>query len=342
MTDSLPKGYQMEELLRRYFILGGYFTVRSVPFVYEGFDITDIDLWLYERPSSVSRHRIIVDAKNKSTPKAIERIFWIKGLQQALGVEQAIVATTDKRLAVSDFGREQNVLILDGSFLTKLQKSETFEARLTEEQFVDRLRSYSPVKRGGDWNSRFQALKHPLARDLGYNAINAWVNEARYFAEESQIVTTHKEIAMRVLYVILSYIAISFDFVMKDLAFAESSTKLAALNEGLRYGSQGAAGTKQLIQLTTELIQQYAPEQSVLGPKIKERFEKELEAIPAKALAEHFAKQSVSQELFSVAKELEATAYNATFIPSQSLSPSAKGMLGVILDFWEIGRKNFL
>lgn len=150
MTKALPKGYRMEELLRRYFIRSGYFTVRGVPFVYEGFDITDIDIWLYDRPSPVSRHRIIVDAKNKSTPKAIERIFWTKGLQHVLGIEQSIVATTDRRSAVSEFEKEQDVLILDGAFLDRLEKSpgsEPFESRLTEEQFVDLLATYHPAKR---------------------------------------------------------------------------------------------------------------------------------------------------------------------------------------------------
>ncbi len=343
MTETLPKGYQMEEILRRYFIRSGYFTVRGVPFVYDGFEVTDIDIWLYDRPSSVSRHRIIVDTKNRSTPKAIERIFWTKGLQKVLGVEQAIVATTDKRIAVSDFGREQDVLILDGSFLSRLQKSsESFDSRLTEEQFIDLLGTYRPTKQGGDWRGRFKAAKGPLARSLGYNAINAWLIDARFFAEQSQLVTTHKEIALRLIYVFVSYIAIAFDFVMKDLAFSEPSAKLAALNDGLRHGSQGGAGTKQLLGLATGLIEQYAPEQRMLAPRIKQRLEKELDAIPTKVLAEYFAKQGVLQELFSVAKELEAAAYGTVFVPPQALSPTVKGILGVMLDFWELDRKNFL
>src|SRR5438105_54582 len=134
MKNALPKGFLMEELLRRYFIRTGYFTVRGVPFIYDGFDVTDIDLWLYERPSSVSRHRIIVDTKNRSTPKAIERIFWTKGLQQVLRVEQAIVATPDKRPSVTSFGREHNVFVLDGHFLARLENSlEMPDGRFTEE-----------------------------------------------------------------------------------------------------------------------------------------------------------------------------------------------------------------
>lgn len=343
MTDSLPKGYYMEELLRRYFISSGYFTVRGVPFVYGGFEITDIDIWLYDRPSPVSRHRIIVDSKNRSTPKAIERIFWTKGLQQVLGVEQAIVATTDRRPAVSDFGREQDVLILDGSFLSSLQKSsEGFEARLSEEQFVSLLGTYRPTKVVGDWKNRFREAKRPLARDLGYNAINQWLTDAKFFAEQAQLVATHKEIALRALYVLLSFIAIAFDFVIRDLAFSESAAKLDAINDGLRHGTQGATGTKRLIELATGLIEQYAPEQRALAPRIRARLGKDLDAIPTKALAEYFSKQSVSRELFSVAKELDAAAYKTVFVSPQTLPAQVKGMIGVLLDFWEIDRKSFL
>lgn len=76
--DVLTKGPRMEELLRSYFLKTGYYVVRGVPFIYEGFDVTDIDLWLYSRTSSVSREVALVDAKNKKTPQAIERIFWVQ------------------------------------------------------------------------------------------------------------------------------------------------------------------------------------------------------------------------------------------------------------------------
>ncbi|VCV83952.1 hypothetical protein BANRA_01843 [Escherichia coli] len=84
----------MEELLRDYFMQAGYYVVRGVPFVYEGFDITDIDLWLYSRTSSISREITIVDIKIKT--QAIERIFWTKGLAEAVGAGNAIVASTEK------------------------------------------------------------------------------------------------------------------------------------------------------------------------------------------------------------------------------------------------------
>ena len=74
---AINKGFVMEELLRNYFLRAGYYAVRGVPFVYQEFDVTDIDIWLYGRMSAVSREITIVDAKNKKTPQAIERIFWV-------------------------------------------------------------------------------------------------------------------------------------------------------------------------------------------------------------------------------------------------------------------------
>jgi hypothetical protein len=343
MTGSLPKGFQMEELLRRYFIRAGYFTVRSVPFVYDGFEITDIDIWLYDRPSSVSRHRIIVDTKNKTTPKAIERIFWTKGLKEVLGVEQAIVATTDKRAAVSNFGKEQDVLILDGSFLDRLSRSnEPFDERLTEEQFIELIETYRPTKEGGDWKGRYRTAKLPLARDLGFNAINGWLLDAKFFAEQAQLVITHREIALRMLYLYISFIFIAFDFVTKDLAFCEPAAKLAVLNDGLRFGSQGSTGTKRVLELATGLIDQYAPERHTLGSRIRDRLSKDLDSIPTRILAEYFAKQSVLHDLFAIGKELEAAAYKANFVAPQSLTAGAKGAIGVLLDFWEMDRKTVL
>lgn len=110
----LLKGSRMEELLRSYFLKTGYYVVRGVPFIYEGFDVTDIDLWLYSRNLSVSREITLVDAKNKRHHSGQERIFWVQGLRVATKATNAVVATTEKRQEVKDFGRELGVLVLMG------------------------------------------------------------------------------------------------------------------------------------------------------------------------------------------------------------------------------------
>ena len=65
------KGYDLEEMLRAYFLRAGFYVARGVPLQHAGDDLTDVDLWLYERPTGSSRRRQIVDAKSKNKPKAV-------------------------------------------------------------------------------------------------------------------------------------------------------------------------------------------------------------------------------------------------------------------------------
>jgi hypothetical protein len=96
MTDTTQgaKGAVLEEVLRAYFLRAGFFVVRGVPFRFADEDLTDVDLWLYERPTGASRRVQICDVKYKQRPKAVERIFWTSGLAGALEVDGAYVATT--------------------------------------------------------------------------------------------------------------------------------------------------------------------------------------------------------------------------------------------------------
>ena len=121
MDENLGKGEEAEEFLRTYFLGLGYYVIRSINFVYKGFDVTDIDLFLYNKVSPFSRERIIVDIKNKKTPQAIERIFWTRGLQDVLNMDKAIVATTDTRQEITDFGKQNNIYVLDGNLQSRLR-----------------------------------------------------------------------------------------------------------------------------------------------------------------------------------------------------------------------------
>src|SRR5579884_1845492 len=53
MTGEI--GYELEELLRAHFLRAGFFVVRGVPVSYGGEELTDVDLWLYDRPNGFAR-----------------------------------------------------------------------------------------------------------------------------------------------------------------------------------------------------------------------------------------------------------------------------------------------
>ena len=142
----------MEEALRAYFFQAGYFVVRGVPYRLDGEDVTDIDLWLYERPGASTRRRIIVDIKNRKSPKASERIIWAKGLQAALGVDGAFVATTDKRPSTRRLSKALNITLLDGDAVAKLTYSETIKTagQLAAEEFNTAVKRIDEGRRSSE------------------------------------------------------------------------------------------------------------------------------------------------------------------------------------------------
>jgi len=125
-SRTAGKGPELEEALKAYFWRAGYFVVRGVPYRVGDDDVTDIDLWLYERPAALTRRRLIVDAKNKQRPKSAERIIWSNGLRDALQVDGAIVATTDQRDSARRLAKHVGVTLLDGDAVTKLLQAKSF------------------------------------------------------------------------------------------------------------------------------------------------------------------------------------------------------------------------
>lgn len=336
------KGHKMEEFLRNYFLKAGYYVTRGVPFVYEGFDITDIDLWLYGRASSVSREITIVDSKNKKTPQAIERIFWVQGLKQASKATNAVVATTDKRPEVKDFGKDLGVLVLDGFFLAKLAKSgEPNAQRLSEEEFVSKITDYSLGKLDGDWKGRFFLCKSLLSRGLSFDNCNEWLSHAKFFVEQAITKPTQKETAMRCFYLICSFIAIAVDYSLKELSFLEQNEKISTMNDGFTYGSRGSSGMKKVLSVAMGLVEQHAVNGASISQQVRSSVEHQLSSLNTAILGEYFAKIDVAKTLFTVAKELESLSMQRVFLSHESASIETRAMLSCMLDYWGVDRVIF-
>ncbi len=339
---AINKGHKMEELLRSYFLKAGYYVVRGVPFVYEGFDITDIDLWLYGRASSVSREITIVDAKNKKTPQAIERIFWVQGLRLATKATNAVVATTDRRQEVKDFGRDLGILVLDGSFLAKLDKPDAPNAqRFGEEEFFGKIDEYSLGKFDGDWHGRVQLCKSLLAKGLSFDNCNEWISHGKFFAEQVITKPNQREIALRCLYLICSFIAIAVDYSMRDFSFLDQSERNALIKDGFTYGSKGSAGLKKVLNVAMGLVEQHAKDGMAISQQVRASVDLQLASLNTAILGEFFSKNDVAKTLFTVAKEFENLAMQRVFLPHTSASLELRSLLSCLLDFWGIDRVLF-
>lgn len=338
----LLKGPRMEELLRSYFLKAGYYVVRGVPFIYEGFDVTDIDLWLYSRTSSVSREITLVDAKNKKTPQAIERIFWVQGLRIATKATNAVVATTEKRQEVKDFGRELGVLVLDGTFLGKLDKTDAPNAlRFSEEEFFSKIDEYSLNKLDGDWRGRMVLSKSLLAKSLSFDSCNEWLSQGKFFAEQSITKSNQRETALRCLYTVCSFISVAVDYCMKELSFHEQSERSTLIKDGFTYGSKGSAGLKKILNVAMGLIEEHANDGISISRQVRSSIDRQLEALNTAILGEFFSKNDVAKTLFPVAKEFEQMAMNREFSSHADATPELRSMLYCLLDYWEIDRVMF-
>jgi hypothetical protein len=332
-NNNLAKGEQMEEYLRNYFLGLGYYVVRGIKFKYQGLDVTDVDLWVYSS-SALTRLRTNVDIKNKKTPQALERIFWAKGVKEILGFDRCIVATTEKRESVREFGLLHNVTILDGNLLSQLKTSKQTVDRISEEDFLELLSEEKSKKIGTDWKIIYEIAKSRLIDELDFSGCNATLNDIKHFAEQVIVNTVKREIACRTLYLLISYFLISLDFLTRDLSFLDQQTRSMKLSDGFKFGNLGKSG----LEKTMEMAIKISGSSNHSIDKIKSM----IENLPTDILTDYFANLDNLKKLFRLGKEFEASAFSRTFQSPNHSSFDMQSLILLFLDFLGIERKKFL
>ncbi|MFO1368905.1 MAG: hypothetical protein U1F46_07915 [Marinagarivorans sp.] len=339
MTEqTLPKGAAAEESLRNYFLSIGYFVVRGAKFTFGKFDVTDVDLWLYARNSPLSRERVCVDIKNKKTPQALERIFWAKGLQAVLELDACIVATTDTRPDVSEFGRQHNVKVLDGKFLSRLNKSaRSHKDRISEEDFLSELNNESLGRLGGNWRGRYDESKSRLLKSLNFDGCNAWLTDIEYII--TQIASGIP--AWRLLYITTSHLMIAMDFILREFITENQEQRRKIIEKGIRYGVSGEAFTEKVGSMAAALVESIAA-QPGLSDTLQRELRNQAANVGAEILGEYFSKNLSSSTLFEIAMIFEASAFSPAVHNSSFLPGQAQTVLGILADFNGIDRKKIL
>ena len=340
------KGYALEEALRNYFLLAGLYAVRGVPLRMEGDDITDVDLWLYERPSGSARRRLIVDAKFKNKPKAAERLLWTKGLSAYLGVEGAYVATTDSRPSVRKAARKIGLLLLDGTDLNRIAANAKTEApgRLTSEEFDDAVRAVDAARYSKDWFGWFDDAKASLIEDFGAASANRALSALEYFAAQAAVAAPASAAActaVRLSLFCASVAAVSLDYAMTDAAFRPVEDRRRLLINVIRYGRTEREAGLEKVRLASALLEQFIDNGDAVGKQILNRFEAALEKIPAEIIADHVARMTLREPIFGSALQLEAAAYDRVGRGFDQLPSDAKGLMGAFLDFVGVPRAKF-
>ncbi|WP_200976478.1 hypothetical protein [Echinicola sp. 20G] len=328
---KLLKGELMEEKLRTYFLNNGYYVARGVKYSFENNEITDIDLFLYGRFSSLDRVRTNVDIKNKKTPKAFERILWAKGLQELLGFDNCVVATSDKKDVIRKYGLKHKATILDGNFLQKLPEGNN--ERLSEEDLCKLLASIKSFKeyRNQTWKGLYELSKSRLLNELDFSGYNSTIILLNYFIRKC-FDKQKQNVAIRATYVILSHSLIILDFLLKDIAFLEPSKRKEALSDGFKYGNLGKEGVNRTIEMAVRIA-----DSKISVNEIK----KALDTTEMDILKEFFSKAETTKKIFSWAKAFEELAFSRQFKKPLELDSEIKSVLAIMLDFYKINRKEY-
>ncbi|MDF2552865.1 MAG: hypothetical protein K0R77_2140 [Chryseobacterium sp.] len=331
MENKISKGELLEELLRNYFLNLGYFVSRGIKYRYENNDITDVDLFLYDRSSTLSRERINVDIKNKKTPQAFERILWVNGLKKLLGFDKCIVATTDNKPIVQKFGLLHETIVLDGNFISKLKNNGLID-RLTEEEFSIRLAKNKSYKKfpNKDWRFLYENSKSKLLNELDYSGFNSNLFMLQYLFETIITDVQKKEDATRFAYIIISHLLIMMDFILKDITFLETNKKNEHLRDGLNYGNLGKDGVDEIINIAV-----------ALSGKSRNYYNDSLNSSQYAILSEFFSKNEILKGVFNWAKSFEQIAFKIDFIAPNNLDSIMKAIISVFLDYFSIDRTQF-
>jgi hypothetical protein len=337
------KGIDLEETLKEYFWQAGYFAVRGVPYRLDDEDVTDVDVWLYERPAALTRRRVIVDAKNKAKPKAAERIIWARGLQSALAVDGAIVASTDKRQSSRRLAISIGITLLDGDALTKLMNTSKLKVddQFSSEAYDGLFKTVDSARRGAEWRLASLAARAALLTSFGIHSANMALRVVGFFAEQTVTAapkSNQAQIAVRGFYSACAYAAIGLDFALAELAFQSQDDRRSALISGVRYGHTSASEAFATVRAAMNLIRQHASNGASVATQVERAFDHQAAQVPAEIIADYVARLS-ADALYTVARELERNAFKIDMVHYDALTVEARSLVGVFLDFHGISRE---
>ncbi len=340
------KGRKLEELLRGYFLRAGFFVIRSVPLRLDGEDLTDIDLWLYERPTGTSRRRQIVDAKTRTKPKTVERLFWTKGLSEALNMDGAYVATPDSRPAIRRIARKLGLSIFDGSDLRRIEASDKVRMpeRLTDEELRELVRSVDKERRSKEFTTQFLDVKASVVDNFSARTIVRALEATSYFASAAVSAYPNSPTAMlagRLSYLSASLVAVGLDAIGVDAAFSSAEERRTIFINAIRYGNTDRVEGLEKLRVATALVRKYVENGSAIAQMIEEKFSKELNEIPAEIIADQLVRMGPNETLFTVARELERASHLKACPSFDHLDTTAKAFLGALLDYCSIERTKF-
>ena len=339
---ALNKGGLAEECLREYFRNLGSFVLRGVPVREGSEDVTDIDLWVYTRATAYSRHIAIVDIKNKRRGKAFERAIWIKGLQSALGADEAIIASRRVNDATHKFSERLTIRVISSSvFNTIVQRYAKQDDRLTAEELNELWKETAIDK--SNLKARIEFAKAQISRGIDFRTLNVWLDDG---AELLKLATEREQEAgplTRAAYLCCALFAVGADCLGKSHSLSDSKIRQDYFYRGMLYGRTDLDATQTYLDFTEKMVNEFLDGSGSSSAQIRAGFESAVEKLPIQGLAEYFSRPNSGLELLKAAVALEDACHVKNVLTPRNLpSLEAKKIIGLISDYAGLNRKDVL
>jgi hypothetical protein len=338
----IDKGGRAEECLAHYFRQLGSFVVRGVP-VREGQDdVTDIDLWVYTRATPHARHVAIVDIKNKKRGKAFERAIWVKGLQIALGADEAMIASQGVKDTAQRFSDRMKVRVIPRSlFDAIIKRYAENEDRLSSEEVeveVSRI-----VLGKVDLKKRWGNLKAEIATGIDFRTLNIWLDEAADLLRHASERERNGGPITRSAYFCCSLVAVAADFLGREHSLSETATRRDFFRQGLLFGRTDFDARAAYLQFAEQVVNEFLDPTGSSASQIRSQFDKAVEKMPVQGLAEFFARPHAGSDLLRAAIALDEAAHARVISPPHQLeSVEAKMVIGLVGDYAGLRRRDVL
>ena len=342
-SEIIDKGGVAEEALREYFRGLGSFVLRGVP-VKEGVEtVTDIDLWVYTRSSPLSRHVTIVDIKNKKRGKAFERAIWLKGLQTAVGADDAVIASQGARDSAFKFANRLQIKVLSSSvFEAIVKRYSKDDQRLSLEEIEGQWRK---VNIGASSVAvLMEATRVEVSKGIDFAALNHWADDAVRLLTEARD-REHPMIGAmtRAFYYCCALVAIAADYLGREHVLSDHNARKEHFRSGMIFGQNDDAAAKRYLDFAESMATEFLDQSGAAAAQIRSGFERAASELPVEGLVEFFSRANSGLELFKAAQALEEAAFDRTCLrPSELKSVEAKVVIGLLCDYGGVRRSEIL
>ena len=340
--SDLDRGGVSEEALRLYFQALGAFVVRGAK-VRAGRDyVTDIDLWVYTRASVHARHIAIVDIKNKRKSKAYERLIWLKGLQFAVGADEAIVATAMSRDDLKPFAARMGIKLLsDQVFKAVVARYANHESRFNSED-LERMWRAVRIEGAKDVAALMETNLVELSLGLSFTAMNVWIDEAAKLLVYCRDHERRPGPVARAVLLLTSLIAVCADYMGRNTAFADTDTRRTYFREGLLFGKADEGTSDRYLAFAEKVATDFVDGTGAAAASIRIGFQRAAENLPMGGFIDIFARPTAGRELLDAAMQLESAAFSRIESNFAALPMEAKTLIALLVDYAGLDRRHFL